>query len=383
MSGQEYRYRVVRMNESQRREVLAKLDGVGHSTDRPNRRNAPRLPYRRTHVSIAISQPGGVTIECTVPTRDLSSGGLSFVYWGFLHQNTVCHCALVQADGRLHEVEGEVAWCRHLSGPNHLIGIRFRRSIHAEQFIDRQDRTSSRNRLDPKKIHGRALLICNSRIDRRLMEMHLNRTSIEFICVPTGAQAVDVIGKQSFDVVLCEMDSSPEAGEQALVAMRMVGTQAHFIAITVETDPRRQRRMRDAGAQDILVKPLNEEHIFKALLRALYDGEATDDDSLVLHSMMCGQGIDDLIESFVNEARCAAEEMRHAWDLGDLATLRALAIKLRGTAAGVGFPQLSETATDLIAALDSGRHADPETIAPSVRHLCSLAARLSATCTAA
>lgn len=377
MTGPEGRYKMVRMSDAKRREVLAQLDATDTPSNRSNRRNARRLPYRRTHVSIAIHQPGAVTIECTVPTRDISAGGLSFVYWGFLYKGTVCRCTLARPDGRVHEFEGEVAWCRHLSGPNHLVGIRFRQAIHADQFLERQDRAASHEPVDPRKINGRVLVVCGNGTDRQLIELQLCRTSVEYVCVAGGEQAVEVIGKLSFDLVLCEMDTLGNTAAQTLVAMRMAGTQARFVAVTAETDLERLRRMRDAGASLFIHKPFSEEQVTAALLGALYDGVVMDDNQLVLSSLLAGQGIDDVIVSFVEEARLLVDSLRAAWDAGDVASVRADAVTLRGNGASVGFPQVGAAAAELIAALDRDPR-DTRAGAAMLRHLCSLCARLSA-----
>src|SRR5690606_22357298 len=53
--------KVIRMSNAERRDVLARLDETEAAHVGANRRRAPRLSFRRTHVKIQITQPEGMT----------------------------------------------------------------------------------------------------------------------------------------------------------------------------------------------------------------------------------------------------------------------------------------------------------------------------------
>ncbi len=119
----------VRMTAHQRSKLLCRLDespGMGRAVDR---RRQERIEYRMPDIAVVVQHPGGGAGKFLVHARNISAGGMAFIHGGYVHPGSDCRVALTRRDGRPLTVAGVIAHCRHLEGPHHEVGIRFRKEI--------------------------------------------------------------------------------------------------------------------------------------------------------------------------------------------------------------------------------------------------------------
>jgi CheY-like chemotaxis protein len=365
--------RVDRLNEAQRRALLARLDEQDAPQNHNNRRGMPRLPFRRTHVAINITQPGGGDVACTVPTRDLSAGGLSFIYWGFLYKGTHIQCALTRRRGTADLVESTVSWCKFIAGANHLIGVRFRQKIQPEMYLELEDGRLLARNFDPRTLTGRVLVLAQNELDRRLLSHYLKQTGLDFVCVDAPRLAAEITARQPFDLVLVDLDLQGDEAERAMVQMRMAGFDGSFLALTAETDSARHRKATEAGATDILRKPFAEDAFLRTLARWL-KADTTGDEGPIF-SELSGRGLDDLIGAFVTQCKQAARDLRALSDRCDLPGLRQACTLLRGNGGSYGFPAVTDAACEAVTAIDAAESTSEITI--PLRKLISILTRLA------
>ena len=369
----EFSTRIDRLNESQRKALLARLDDVDPPSNSSNRRAMPRLPFRRTHVAVTITQPGGGSIVCTVPTRDLSSGGLSFIYWGFLHKNTHVQCVLSRRRGSADLVESNVTWCKLLGGANHLIGVRFRTPIQPELYLELQDGPVRHKAFDPRNLGGRVLVVTSSELERHLITHYFKQTAIEFVCVESTELAVQVCARQTFDLLLCDLDFQEGEAERAIVAMRMGGFSGTLLSMTAESGVDYHRKAREAGAAATIRKPLVEDAFLREIARWLNTGRTSEDGPM--YSELSGRGLDPLIGAFVSQTRVTSQRLRELLASEDLSAIRRECNAIRGYGTSYGFPAATDAAATVIDVIDqTGSVVD--VMSPVVR-LCQTLSRLA------
>ncbi len=365
--------RVDRLNETQRKALLQRLDEMDPVPSAHNRRGMPRMPFRRTHVAVTITQPAGGTISCTVPTRDLSAGGLSFIYWGFLYKGSHIQCILTRTGGAADLIESQVTWCKLLGGGNHLIGVRFRDAIQPELYLTLQDGPVRAKAFDPRNLTGKVLVVTSNALERNLLSHYLKQTQIEFVCVDQPDLAVEICSRQTFDLLLCDLDFDGNEAERAIVAMRMGGFDGSLLALTAESDLGSHKKSREAGAAAILRKPLAEDTFLHEIARWLNCGRHGEDGPL--YSELTGRGLDDLIGQFVEQCRFATQQLRDQLAKEDLPGLRATANLIRGHGASYGFPAASEAAAHAVTAIDAANSIVE--VSSSVTKLTHVLARLA------
>ena len=80
-----------------------------------------------TKLSVRIIDPIGAPRDIEVTTRDLSTGGFSFVHNQFVHEGTI---VITRIKGLPHQptIMCVVRHCEHISGAKHRVGVRFERN---------------------------------------------------------------------------------------------------------------------------------------------------------------------------------------------------------------------------------------------------------------
>jgi len=90
-----------------------------------NRRKNERYDYR-THTIVHIQQPGDSHFTSySVPTRNLSEGGISILFGGFVHAGAICVVKLTTPNDIWREIPGKVVSCRYVEGNVHEVMVQF------------------------------------------------------------------------------------------------------------------------------------------------------------------------------------------------------------------------------------------------------------------
>lgn len=111
--------------QDQIQELLDALDRSAHLPEHDGRRSR-RLAYRSCQLTVEIlNDRGFVGASFTVPTRNLSKGGLAFLHKQMLIPGTKVHLKIPMVDDRILEIGARVSHCRHVNGMMHEIGVVF------------------------------------------------------------------------------------------------------------------------------------------------------------------------------------------------------------------------------------------------------------------
>jgi hypothetical protein len=111
----------------------------------------PKVAQRRKHkryglptgwsITVELHQPGSLPAKFPGVLRDISRGGSSMLYVGFVHAGAaVKFCFRGPEDGLNLFVDGKVVRCRHVKAHIHEIGIRFATDLPIE-FLVPSERT--------------------------------------------------------------------------------------------------------------------------------------------------------------------------------------------------------------------------------------------------
>ena len=250
----------------QRRALWARYaPPVGVARALAPRRRPTRVAYDRATIAVRISHPGGGHRSAAVYAHDLSTGGVSFLYPGFLHAGTAVSAALRRAAGGEAVAHGYVAWCRHVGGLWHAVGVGFVAPLEPADFVDPAgpDDVAPRQPDAPIEVKphlpqppptgglaGRVLYLDDHELDQGLFLHTVRRTKLKVTCVATAAAAMAAVAAQEFDLVAVDLNLGPKgpSGERAMADLRAVGYGGPFVIVTDEAgdrlDSRRDRRRR-------------------------------------------------------------------------------------------------------------------------------------------
>ncbi len=104
----------------------------------------------------------------------------------------------------------------------------------------------------------------NLELSRAILETHGMRPSL----AENGEQAVELAGRQAYDLILMDVHMPSLSGLEATRQIRAghgPNTKTPIIAITADVMPRNQRAIFESGMDEIIFKPLDEDKLIHAL----------------------------------------------------------------------------------------------------------------------
>lgn len=349
---------LIRLSENKRQELLTKLSSKTPSRAQRQRREHERYEYRQSYVHVEVTHPGGGVGRFIVCARNLSAGGISFIHGGFLHKGSELQVTLPAIGEHQRVVLGKVVMCRHLAGSLHEVGAKFHEKIDPFQFLDPQsakpDGPSEHRPV--RRLSGEVLCVDDSDADRRLVGHALRGSGAHFVEASHLGAALDRIKRQPFDLALCSLDQADKPGAEAIEALRRAGFAGPIIAMTTETAPERLESAHQAGADETIAKPINQDRLFEALAQRLQGSGARDEP--IYSQLSDDPSAIGLLESYLQEVNQLVERMNDAIGENDLAQVRTICQRLKGTGSAYGFAPVSETARGAVQALDAAQSVD-------------------------
>lgn len=340
-----------RMTLQERKAILDRLDAADAENPAKNRRAMARVPYR-TELACRIFHPGGSMTTSNIATRNLSAGGTSFLYQGFLHKNTKVELILIRRHGGEDVVAGTVTHCQHVGGAFHQVGVKFAAKIYPKLYLDPSNWTDLGDGapVEPEKIAGTVLHVDAQEIDRLLLKHNLAATKIDLLSVATADEAVKMVQSRSVDCVLCDISVGDATAETILTSMKQAGFAGTFAVLTAETTPTVLKAATAAGAAAVLGKPYDVQKLMSALGGWLAAGASQGE--ALYSTLPASPATKPLVEQYVQRVRVLVRDLRTAVSGGDVKSVRGVCQTLRGTGAGFGFALLSQIAKDAVDTLD-------------------------------
>lgn len=355
--------------------ILDHVDQQEAAEPRTNRRAHARHTYRCLAIGVRITQPGGGVIDVNVAGREISAGGMSFLYRGFLHAGTDVRLSLARRAGGHETVDSAVVWCRHIVGPHHLVGVKFRQRVFTRLFLDPGLSTEDDlPKIEPGSLRGAVLLIDDQELDRMLFEHHTAGLGLKVTSVGNAESALSAAKVTPFDIVICDLNLGESRGEELIAQLRKQGCACPIIALTAENSNPRIHAAEAAGAHMVVQKPYDPQGLLTIIAKMLSEGPSGSDPAI--HSNLAGNpGADELIARCIAKVKSIAVELHGQIERGDFESVRALAQTLKGNGSGFGFKELTSAAKQVVDTLDASRAIEKSM--DELRHLESICNRLA------
>lgn len=315
--------RTIRLDDEEIEKVLDRLDH--EEWDGTDRRETARYVYRVKGCVVHLQQPGdGSPTPFLVATRHLSSGGVSFLYGGYVHAKSTCLVQLITTHGAWKNVKGVVVRCRYIEAGVHEVAVEFDSSITTEDYCSTA-RTS------------KILLVENDPSIARLAEYHLKQLNVELDLAENGQVAVELALKGDYDAILMDMEMPVLGGADATRKLRSSGYTSVIVAATAMTQPGDRERCLESGCNMYIAKPYTRE-VLAELLEGLRDEP-------LLSSFQDDPAMKELINGFVAGLPEKLHAIKEAASGGHFEELQRLARALKGSAGGYGFEPITEAAS--------------------------------------
>ncbi len=345
--------------------------GEGASSQRKWRRWA--IPARTAAATIA--HPGGTTVRVLVSPRTLSAGGIGFLHGGFLYPGTSVIVYLRSLTKEMCELRGKVVSCRHIGRHIHHIGVEFPQRIEPRDFLSLSDNENSflLEKVEPKSLQGRAMVIAGTRTDQRVVSHLLQGTRLEVEYFDDAAAAL-VADVHSFDLIMVDEQAGGMDGIAAVEKLREAQVMTPTVLFVGDPSREQQQRARDAGVSATITKPLHRTALHRGIAEFLVlRGGLAVAAGAISGNLQGDADMRNLVECFLRDAERLADEIDEALRGGDKEKVRAACAQLQGAGAPHGFPAVSQTASVALTAL--GQANSLQACANEVRRLVEVCRR--------
>jgi CheY-like chemotaxis protein len=107
----------------------------------------------------------------------------------------------------------------------------------------------------------RVLLVEDDEINIKVMEQILRKMNLSIVIASNGREALDILGKDSFDLILMDLQMPVMDGLTATKSIRLLEADSArhipIIVITAYAQEGNREKCLEAGADDYITKPVN------------------------------------------------------------------------------------------------------------------------------
>src|SRR5690554_717696 len=170
------------------------------------------------------------------------------------------------------------------------------------------------------RLSGKILCAEDNEVNRKLVSLLVARTGAELVHVANGAEALERVRRESFDLILMDIQMPVMNGRDATQAIREAGINTPIIALTANVMAEDIAEYRMAGCNEHLAKPIDKQRFYDVLARYLtqcpepvtrtdrsYSGrvlvaEDNEDNRLLVERMLRRLGVEPVLVSSGDEA---------------------------------------------------------------------------------
>lgn len=121
-------------------------------------------------------------------------------------------------------------------------------------------------------MNRKILVVEDDEVNLMIAEHVLNREGFDVTTVNNGEEAIEIIGKESFSMILMDIEMPIMDGLEATPIIRGMNNGMHIpiIALTAHHVPEKIEEFKEAGMDDHIVKPIDAEKFKKMAQRHLH-----------------------------------------------------------------------------------------------------------------
>lgn len=198
-------------------------------------------------------------------------------------------------------------------------------------------------------VSAKVLVVDDVPENRALVEILLKKMGHKSSLVTNGLEAVELCKKEKFDVLLMDIQMPVMDGLEATRQIRAEGlnTKSTIIAMTASGNKSDEFAALDAGCDDCLPKPVDKKKLERKLWRIVAQLQQLSDAEAGKQIVSFLEGDPDYqkaIETFVENLPNRVDEIKKAYEKGDLKDLAFKVHALKGLGGFAGFPVFTEKA---------------------------------------
>lgn len=284
-----------------------------------------------------------------VTTESLGFKDIAFLSPLFLYTGTRVFISLRDLMGTEKRIEGKIVKCEHAVGLHHVALLEFAQPVRLDSFVVRGSVDIEPEPVDPENFTANLLFIDDSQLDTDLIRHLLSKTKVNVHAAATLESAIELARSGTpIDLILCDANLGNMTGDKVIAGLRAAGVVAPACGISAETNQSMLKSLARVCHDHMLSKPVSSKRLISTLQNIL-----NEDKKSKIHSRFAAVGdLKPMIAEVVRGARSNSEKLLQALQLGDAATIRMLAIRLKSSATACGFDLLSQTSSSVVLQID-------------------------------
>ena len=152
------------------------------------------------------------------------------------------------------------------SSPSDLLGCLAKAESRGNTLRDTQDLSDKAGLVNRRhSFCGCVLVVDDNQIDRMIAQKLLEMSGLEVAVVKDGAEAVDTIQSNRYDMVFMDMEMPGKNGYEATRELRSMGVQTPVVALTAHALKTDRAKCLAAGCNDYLPKPIDRAELLRIL----------------------------------------------------------------------------------------------------------------------
>lgn len=221
---------------------------------------------------------------------------------------------------------------------------------------------------------GRVLFADDAIDNRRLIEHLLRKAGTDVTLVEDGSEAVDILERESFDLILMDVQMPVMDGLTATRKIRANGVTTPIVAISAGAMATDIEEALAAGCEMHLSKPFEQEDLLRVLKRYLHSSSGA------LDKEKCSAELDSELEALIDEFAAdlpnKIQPLALAIEAKDLARASSLAHRLKGSAGMYRFQEISKIADSINSACKADELEHAKKLLLQLSHLATKAKNL-------
>lgn len=319
----------MRLSDEELKALMERLSAEDEASH--NRRRTERYDFRVRTCIIHFQTPGlSQPAAYVAPTRNISSGGMSFLHGGFVYPGTRCVVQIISKKGSWKHIEAKVVRCVFVSGTIHEVGVAFATEIEPSEFCSDAVKTD-------------VLLVEDDPLMVKVAKVFLTQLKAQVDHCEKGEEAVKLAMEKGYDAVLMDIELPGMSGLDAVRELRSKGYTGYIVALTGLTEPSDRDECLKAGCDRYIPKPYDRETIASLI-------ESLKKEPLV-SAYSRDPAMGEVIREFVESLPAKLRRMEEAIQTNDRAALQKACREMKAESGIYGFAPISNAAAKVEKAL--------------------------------
>jgi CheY-like chemotaxis protein/HPt (histidine-containing phosphotransfer) domain-containing protein len=220
-------------------------------------------------------------------------------------------------------------------------------------------------------LQGEILLAEDTVDNQRLIAWHIKRLGAKVRIANNGQEALELASRQSFDLILMDMQMPVMDGVEATRLLREQGYGKPIVALTANAMQKDKDLCLQAGCDGFVTKPIDVNEFHEVLNKYLAAGSSEAEQlQPIVSDLRDEPDLADMVRYFIKTLPADIDKLKQAASQGDWTTVKHVSHQLKGRGGGFGYPMVTEVASKIEFQLASENYPSVKSLVSELNHIC-------------